>query len=188
MQETAKLKRFGLALLILMVDSLIIFVLCDPADSSTQAQCKLIYNLFTIEHSKNGNIVYYDICIGDDEYPSETDAVIVYWKMENGRKEKLTKLERKFGYGIKKLTRLEKGIFRITLASTKDRFITVKKIGEMYRATIMINGVESLFEKAYIKSHEAVAGLPHVDFVDLFGKTMTEGRSVRERIVHSKHH
>lgn len=150
--------------------------------STCNATCKNTEHLFVIERSKNGNKVHYDVCIGNDGYPSGTEPVIAYWILENGEKEELNKLEREHAYGIAEHKKLGKDTVKIILVSMKKRAITVEKIGNRYSATILINGKRSVLERAYIKSHELMIGLPRVQFIDLYGRTRGEGRPVSERI------
>ncbi len=157
-------------------------ILILPSASTCLAICKKAEHLFVIERSKNRNIVHYDICIGDDNYPANTEPVVAYWILENGTREDLNKLEREYAYGITEYRKLGKDSVRIILASMKQRAITIKKIGEKYRATILINGKESILERVYVKSHELMIGLPRVESVDLYGRTKGEGLPVSERI------
>ncbi len=152
---------------------------CRPA-------CQKTEQLFIIERNKNGNIVHYDVCIGKDDYLSDTEPVIAYWILENGKREALSKVEREFAYGIAEHKKLGKGTVRIVLVSMKERAITVEKIGGRFRAVILINGKESVLERVYIQSHELIIGLPRVQFIDLHGRTKDKGLPVSERIKNTR--
>ncbi len=150
--------------------------------SICRAACAKTERLFVVERNKNGNTVHYDVCIGNDDYPSDTEPVVAYWILENGEREELNKLERDFAYGIAEYKKLGRDSVKIILVSMKQRFITIKRIGGNYRASTLINGKESVLERVYVKSHELMTGLPRVEFVDLYGRTKDKGLPVSERI------
>ncbi len=139
-------------------------------------------HLFFIERSKNKNLVQYDIRLTENRDLPDPRPVNAYWILENGRREELNSIEKKYAYGIVRQERLDKDKFKIVLAAFKGLEIIVEKINDSFRAVISINGRESILQKIYIKSEERVAGLPKVLYVDLFGRIKETGLPIKERI------
>ena len=147
------------------------------------ATCPKTYPLFKIERSKNKNIVQYDICVSENGDAPDSRPVRAYWILENGRKEDLNAIQTKFAYGITSQEKLGEDKYRIVLVAFKDRKILIEKIADDYRAILSIAGKQSILEKIYVKSKERMLGLPKVDYIDLFGRTVQTDASVKERII-----
>jgi hypothetical protein len=139
--------------------------------------------LFSIERSKNKNCIQYEVRLGENSDLPDSSPVAVYWVLENGGKEELTSIERKFAYGIDSQEKLQQNRFRIHLVALKDRDIIVEKMSGSYRAVVSINGKPTILERIYVESKERLAGLPKVLYIDLFGRTIEKGFLMRERII-----
>jgi len=139
--------------------------------------------LFFIERSKNKNLVQYDVRLLDNSDLPDSNPVIVYWVLENGQKEELSPIQRKYVYGIESQEKLEKNRFSIFLAALKDRKIVVEKIDGFYKAIIFISGKPSVLEKVFVESKERLNGLPRVLYIDLIGRTKQTNLPIRERII-----
>jgi hypothetical protein len=113
----------------------------------------------------------------------DSNPVIVYWVLENGQKEELSAVQRKYVYGIESQEKLEKNRFSIFLAALKDRKIVVEKIDGFYKAIIFISGKPSVLEKVFVESKERLNGLPRVLYIDLIGRTKQTNLPIRERII-----
>ena len=139
-------------------------------------------HLFFIERSKNKNFVQYDFHLTENRDYPQPRPVNAYWILENGRREELNSIERKYGYGIVRQERLDKDKFKIVLAAFKSMEIIVERINDSFKAVIDINGRESILQKIYIKSEETWAGFPKVLYVDLFGRIKDTGLPIKQRI------
>jgi hypothetical protein len=153
--------------------------------ASVGAACEKTEPLFIVKRSKNGNIVHYDACLKGSSDLSDTDPVIVYWMLENWKREQLNKIEQKYAYGISSWPLVGKNKTKITIPSMKDRKIIVEQVADHYRALIIINGRESILEKVYVKSKELLIGLPNILSIDLYGRTRAEISQLKS-ISHSK--
>jgi hypothetical protein len=142
-----------------------------------------ISHLFFIERSKNKNLVHYDIRLTENSNLAEIKPVNVYWILENGRREELNPIEKKYAYGIVHQEKLDQNKFKVILAGLKRLEIVVERMNGSFRAMVSINGTESILEKIYIKSEEKRTGVPKVLYIDLFGWTKETGIPIRERIV-----
>ncbi len=136
--------------------------------------------LFTIERSKNGNIVHYDArLVSDNELAS--DPVEAYWIMENGERQDLTWFERRYGYGITVGENSKDGGLEISLPNFARKMVLTKVDGK-YKVVVTINGQRSILEKIYVKSSSGVLGVPKVEYAELYGRTLASGASTVERV------
>ena len=139
-------------------------------------------HLFVIERSKNKNLVQYDIRLTENTDPPDSRPVNVYWILENGRREELNPIEKKYAYGIALQEKLDKDKFKVILAAFKGLEIIVEKLNDSFKAVVSIRGRESILQKIYIKSEETQVGFPRVLYVELFGRSKETGLPIRERI------
>jgi len=144
--------------------------------------CNKKVPLFRIERSKNKNIVQYDACLLKNNNVSESNPVEAYWVLANGKKEELSLVESKQAYGIESKEKLGENKFRIVLAALKDRDIIVEKIKGRYKALVKIKGESSILARVYVKSEDQALGLPKVDYVEVFGRSVKTNKPVEERI------
>ena len=139
-------------------------------------------HLFTIERNKNKNLVQYDIRLTENTDLSNPRPVNAYWILENGKREELNSVERKYAYGIIRQEKLDNDKFKVILAAFKSWEIIVERINDSFKAVVPINGIESILQKIYIKSEETRAGFPRVLYVELFGWVKGTGLPIKERI------
>jgi hypothetical protein len=140
-------------------------------------------HLFSIERSKNRNSVHYDVVLKGNDDLADSDPVTVHWVLENGQKEELNLIQKRYAYGILSQEKLEKNRFRIMLAAFRDLKIIVERVDGDYKAVLPINGVESILDKIYVKAEERQLGLPRVTFIDVFGRALSTHFPVKERIL-----
>jgi hypothetical protein len=139
-------------------------------------------HLFFIERSKNKNLVQYDIRLTENKVLPESSPVNAYWILENGRREELNSLEKKYAYGIVRQEKLAEDKFKVILAAFKSLEIIVERMNNSFKAVVSINGRESILQKIYIKSEETKAAFPRVLYVELFGRIKKTGLPIKERI------
>ena len=130
-----------------------------------------VSHLFFIERSKNKNLVQYDIRLTENSDLPDPGPINVYWILENGRRQELNPIERKYAYGIIRQEKLDKNRFKVIVAGLKSLEIIVERMNDSFKAVVSINGRESILEKIYVGSEEKLTGLPRVLYIDLFGRT-----------------
>jgi hypothetical protein len=138
--------------------------------------------LFVIERSKNKNYIQYHARLTKDNDLPSSNPVAAYWVLENGGREELTPIERKYAYGVVRQVKLDKDKFKFILAAFKGWEIIVERINDTFKAVVFINGKESILQKIYIKSEETKTGLPKVLYIELMGRTKEAGLPIKERI------
>lgn len=142
-----------------------------------------VSHLFFIERSKNKNLVQYDIRLTGNSNLANIKPINVYWILENGRREELSRIERTYAYGIAHQEKVDQNRVKVILAGLKGLEIIVERMNDSFKAMVSINGRMSILEKIYIKSEEERTGLPKILYIDLFGWTRETGLPIRERIV-----
>ncbi len=139
--------------------------------------------LFIIERSKNANVVHYDAQLTADGKLDPKEPVIAYWVMlaEDGRREKLSWIEKKEAYGFTIKPDSSVNGYKMTLVAAPEQQITVKKEKGAVRAEAVIDGRPSVLEKMYINASEGVLG-PKVQYIEVYGKDLQTGKERREKM------
>jgi hypothetical protein len=149
----------------------------------TAAQIKT-QPLFIIERSKNANVVHYDARLTAEGKLDSKEPVIAYWVLlaEDGRREKLSWIEKKKAYGFKITPDPSVKGYKMTLVAAPQKEITVKKEGDAVRAEGVIDGQPAVLEKLYIKASDGLTG-PKVEYIELYGKDLKTGAKRYQKIV-----
>jgi hypothetical protein len=140
-------------------------------------------HLFTIERSKNANLVVYDSRLTASGELDPKNPVVVYWLLnaQDGRREELNRVERQRAYG-----------FDIEPGKDPDTFVLRLKAGEKRPFGIAmregcpvaldtIGGRPAVLERIFVKEKEGMT--LKVDSVDFFGRDLADGRPVTETLV-----
>jgi hypothetical protein len=140
--------------------------------------------LFHIERSKNANIVQYDAQLDGDGNLYSKEPVVAYWvRLANkGEIKKLSWIQRKFAYGLKARLDRENNTARVKMAADIGRTLTIRRVGEDYRAVGDINGVESYLDRIFIRANNRGI-LTRVEYIELHGFAVSDNKQQYERIV-----
>ena len=142
-------------------------------------------NLFTIERSKNANVVKYDAVLTDDGQLKGKNPIDAYWLLyayKNGAREELSAFDKK-AYGFKVKYNNEKKHFELILKAVKDKPMILDFCEGVPKAVIKINNVDCFLEKVYIESTDGAFGIPKVSYYELFGKEVKTGDTQQQKIV-----
>ena len=140
--------------------------------------------LFIIERSKNANVVHYDAQLTADGKLDPKEPVIAYWVRlaEDGRREKLSWIQKKIAYGFTIKPDPSVDSYGMTLVAAPEKPIIVKKEKETVRAEAIIDGRPAVLEKIYIYASDGLMG-PKVHYIDVYGKDLQTGEERREKMV-----
>jgi hypothetical protein len=140
--------------------------------------------LFIIERSKNANVVHYDARLTGDGKLDPKEPVIAYWIMlaEDGRREKLSSIEKKEAYGFTIKPDPSVNGYKMTLVAAPEHQITVKKDKGAVRAEVVIDCRPAVLEKIYINASEGLL-VPKVQYIEVYGKDLQTGTERREKMV-----
>jgi hypothetical protein len=139
-------------------------------------------HLFSIERSTNRNVVHYDAALTEDNGLLWPNPVSTYWIMEDGSRQELNSVEKRYAYGISSPAKIDLNKLTFHLAALKGRSITVEKIDGSFRAVVQIGGKRSVVKRVYIQTESTRFGFPKVTYLDLFGTDLSTNMPVKERI------
>lgn len=148
-----------------------------------QAESLTSHPLFHIARSKNANIVQYDAQVAEDGKLYKKEPVVGYWIRlnEQGQRQELSWVQRTFAFGFSAKADKSREGATIDMKADVGEAIKVIRDGDVYRATITIDGSPSYFEKMYIDATRDGMSLD-VRYVELFGKDMKTGEDRYEKL------
>jgi len=140
--------------------------------------------LFIIERSKNANVVHYDAQLTADGKLDPKEPVIAYWVLlaKDGRREKLSWVEKKKAYGFTIKPDPSVNGYTMALVAAPEKQIIVRKEKETVRAEAVIDGRPAVLEKMYINASDGLTG-PKVQYIEVHGKDLQTGEKLREKMV-----
>ena len=141
-------------------------------------------HLFIVERSKNANIVHYDAQFTDDGNLDPKEPVIAYWVLlaEDGRRKKLSWIERKKAYGFTIETDQPVNSYKMTMVAVPEHQITVKQEKDSVRAEVDIDGRPAVLEKMYINATDGLLG-PNVLYIEVHGKDLQTGEKLYKKLL-----
>jgi hypothetical protein len=142
--------------------------------------------LFYIQKSFNTNAVVYTANIGADGKLNPKEPIKVFWRryQEDGRIRALKYIEKKFAFGVNfKRIKGQENAYVFTLVSLKNMqlYVTQDKHGHAKVATI-IDGKKAHLSKVFVTA-EHVKLLPKVFYVEIFGKELSTGKPLYQKIM-----
>ena len=143
-----------------------------------------IEHLFTIERSKNANVVHYHAQLTPEGRLKPEKPVIAFWIMNanGGEKEDLNWVEKKMAYGFSVEYDTKGDFWIMDLVADIQRKIKVYKANGKYRAETLIDGRPAFIDRIYIKSIEG--GMrPKVKYMEFFGKCIKTGSNLYEKFI-----
>lgn len=139
--------------------------------------------LFYIQRTPNSNTIVYDLNIANNGKPDAKDPVKVYWikYAENGQKEELNFIQRKFAYGLIS-TALKNDNYVIRFASYKKFPLTLMKSTDgKYHIFAVIAHKQAILNRIFIKIEGGSFWLPNILYVEVSGADPITGREIVER-------
>lgn len=140
------------------------------------------YTLFYVERNKNANAVIYDANIlkdGNLDANMPLDVYYIHYATDGGRCN-LNYIEKKLAYGYK-FEAIKHNTYAIKLVALPERKLTLVKQGkEAPTLTGTIAGKPCYLLRVYVYAKPSL--YTDVLYVDLFGKRMSDGELVHERI------
>jgi hypothetical protein len=143
-----------------------------------------IEHLFTIERSKNANVVHYHAQLTPEGRLKPEKPVIAFWIMnaKGGEKEDLNWIEKKMAYGFNVAYDTKGDFWIMALVAEIQRTIKVYKVYGKYRAETLIDGRPAFIGRIYIKSIDG--GMhPKVKYMEFFGKCIKTGSNLYEKFI-----
>jgi hypothetical protein len=130
--------------------------------------------LFTVERSTNANYVCYDANLTESGSIDPDHPISAYWIMaaQDGHREELTGLERRFAYGFSFQTDASGGL-RLAIQALKDQPIMVSLASGEAKAETEIQGHRVSLKKVFVQNGGGL--FPRIDFIKLTGVDSASG-------------
>jgi hypothetical protein len=140
--------------------------------------------LFIVERSKNTNVVHYDAQFADDGNLDPKEPVVAYWILlaEDGRRKKLSWIERKKAYGFTIESDQPVNSYKMIMVAIPEHHITVKQEKDAVRAEVGIDGRPAVLEKMYINATDGLLG-PKVRYIEVHGKDLQTGEKRYKKLL-----
>ncbi len=141
-------------------------------------------HLFTIERSKNANIVVYDADHGPAGDLVASRPLDVYWLMnaDKGQREELNPVEQQRAYGIDVAPGKKPGTYTLTFRAGRRRRVLAEVLEGCPAAISSIGGRQGVLRRIFVKSKETIM-MPRVDYVEIFGEEPATGAPLYEKFV-----
>ena len=140
-------------------------------------------HLFTVERSKNANVVVYDAQRTSSGELDPKRPVTVYWRLnaEKGQRADLNRIERQRAYGFDvDAAKDDPGSYRLVFNAGKKRTFLVRIRDGCAEAIATINGHPAVVTRIFVKSKEEGV-MPTVESVEFFGRDVATGAPVEEK-------
>jgi hypothetical protein len=139
--------------------------------------------LFLVERSTNANVVHYEAKVSNGKLDPQ-EPVIAYWIMaaENGRREKLTFLERNEAYGFSTERDSSGDSYTIRIVSDRQRPIHVTVNNGSALAITNIGGHRAYLQKIYITTRKVLTVNKTVS-AELYGADVATGEKCYEKVM-----
>lgn len=139
--------------------------------------------LFLIERTTNANVVHYEAKLSGVKLDPK-EPVVAYWIMaaEDGRREKLSFLERNAAYGFSVQKDDSSGdSYTIRIVSDRQRAIHVMLKNGAAIAQTTIGGHQAYLQRIFITTHK-VLKVDKTLYAEMFGTDVATGEKCYEKI------
>jgi hypothetical protein len=151
-------------------------------DDKFPAPPESISRLFYMQRTSNANTLIYELNAKNGQL-NEDEPMHVYWLRyaENGQKEELNYIQRKFAYGLitKKLNNEQ---YDVRFVSYKKFPLLLMKANDgKYHIFATIEHQQIMLNRVFVKIEGGSFWLPNVVYVELRGTDQTTGREIIQR-------
>lgn len=139
--------------------------------------------LFYLQRTVNTNTLVYELNYNNNIL-NEQDPVHVYWIRydEQGQKEELNFLQRKFAYGIRTAF-ISKDKYELRIVSCKNfPMVLTKDANNKYNVYATINQKQAILNRIFVKIDGGSVWKPNVEYVEVKGTDPSTGKEVMERL------
>lgn len=143
------------------------------------------YNLFTIDRSRDPDIIMYDVNLDSRGNLNRSMPISVYWKRisKESQFEPLTRIQNKMGYGIK-FQNISENKAEFQFVSSLDRLFELRKCSDNhYRVFTICDSHKVELKSLYIHFKDNSSWIPAITKIDLYGIDTASGGIITESIV-----
>jgi hypothetical protein len=141
--------------------------------------------LFYLQRDPNTNTIIYELNVNKDGNLNKKEPVKVYWLRygENGEKEELSFIQRKFAYGIQ-TKELGNNQYELRFVSHKKLPLYLMKSADdkKYHVYITVNQKKIQLNRIFVRIEGGSFWLPNVKYVELRGVNTANKAQTIERI------
>jgi len=147
--------------------------------------------LFRIERSRDPDEIWYTVNLNKNGALNQDMPVNAFWvrKNENKKIEPLTRIQKRFGYGIRTLDseNSKDNEWHFQLAAYKNKIFILKRSGDFDYKVFTLSGGKEIEVKRIFVEFDGVGFLtPNIAEVKLTGIDLKTGREITEIISSSK--
>jgi hypothetical protein len=139
--------------------------------------------LFYLQRTSNTNTIVYDLNLDNNRKPNNAEPIKAYWirYAENGEKQDLSYIQRKFAYGLTSKA-LDNGNYDIRFVSYKKFPLTLMRSAEgKYHIFALIQQKQVMINRIFVKIEGGSFWFPNVVYVEIKGTDPITGREIVER-------
>ena len=147
--------------------------------------------LFRIERSKDADEIWYTTNLNSDGSLNQDMPIKVFWvkKTENNSVEPLTRIQKRFSYGIKAMDSVnsENGEWHFQLAAYRNRIFKLKRMASgQYRVFTGSGTKEIALTQIFVKFDGGSFMFPSIAYAKLIGIESQTGIEISEVIIPDK--
>ena len=142
-----------------------------------------INKLFYLQRDPNTNTVIYELNVDKDGVLDDEDPVHAYWirYTENGRKEELGFIQRKFAYGLNTKA-IGRNKYDIRFVSYKKiPFTLMKGTDGKYHIFVTISKKQVTLNRIFLRIKGGTFWVPNIVYMELKGTELATGKEITER-------
>lgn len=178
-------------LVVLMLFTSVLPVMAQTQDKSDPSPLKFptpkgIKNqLFYLQRDPNTNTIICELNADDHGKVNDKDPILVYWMRyaDEGEKEQLNYIQRKFAYGIQ-TKKLAKDSYELRFVSHKKipMYLRISDTDKKFHVYVTVNSKQLQVERIFLRIVGGSFWLPNVHYVEIRGVHTETGNLITERI------
>lgn len=141
--------------------------------------------LFYLQRDPNTNTIIYEVNVNSNGDLNRENPVKIYWLryQENGQKEDLSYIQRKFAYGLQ-TKEIGNNEYELRLVSYKKFPLYLRKseVDNKYHVYAFINSKKMQLDRVFVRIEGGTFWIPNVKYVEMKGANPTNGSQMVERI------
>lgn len=157
----------------------------DPSPVKFPTPKGITNKLFYMQRDPNTNTIICELNVKSDGEVDKDSPVKVYWLryQENGQKEDLSYVQRKFAYGIQSKA-LGNDEYELRFVSYKKFPLYLKKseADNKYHVYATVNNKKMMLDRIFVRIDGGSFWIPNVKYVELKGANPNTGTQMLERI------
>lgn len=141
--------------------------------------------LFYVQRTPNTNTIVYELNLNSNGSLNVDEPVHIFWirYKEDGSREELSYLQRKYAYGLRcTLVDHEKMFYKLNFVSYSKRYLFLQKAtgDKKYHIYTHIAGKWSILQRIFVSIEGGTFWLPNIKKVEMFGKETSTGKPIVE--------